>query len=192
MLRKLLLTAALCTIAAAPALGRPTADQAQYAPYRFLIGEWNVSSEKGGPPVGVFRFRWGPNQTYIWYAMSLLVNGKEEPHFEGMLMWNGVHKNLDMLVALDLQYGLSEETGSVSVQADGTVVRETTATYSEGTQPMGSPVVGADGATGHFRQTFKAVADDKILTRVLHKTKDGWTATFPGSDHLVMTRRVNG
>jgi hypothetical protein len=80
-----------------------------YAPYEFLIGEWNIAPDSGGPSVAVARFRWGPNHSYIWYAGSLLANGEERPHFEGLLVWNGVHRNLDMLLALDLESGLVSE-----------------------------------------------------------------------------------
>ena len=45
------------------------------------------------------------------------------------------------------------------------------------------------GATARFRQTFQPDGPDRIKTRVLRETKDGWVATFPGSDRLVMTRR---
>ena len=168
-----------------------TASTDNYGPYKFLIGEWNVGAE-GGPPMVIERFKWGPNQSYIWFSTSELVNGTEHPHFEGMLMWNGIHKNLDMLLALDLNGGRIQEKGTLSVEADGTVVRDITATYSEGVRPIGQPVVGPEGATGHFRQTFKAVGPDKVITVVMRETKDGWVPTFPGSDHLVMTRKSKG
>jgi hypothetical protein len=160
-----------------------------YAPYAFLIGEWNVAPDGGGSAVGAAQFRWGPNNSYIWYAGSLVVNGVLTPHFEGILMWNGVRKNLDMLLAVDLQHGLAQEQGVVSVAPDGTVVRETTAIYSEGIRPLGLPVAGPEGAIGHFRQTFTATTPDRILTKVMRQSGQDWVATFPGSDHLVMTRR---
>ncbi len=163
-----------------------------YAPYAFLIGEWNVASESGGPPVAVARFRWGPNQSYIWYAGSMLVGGVEHPHFEGLLMWNGVRKNLDMLLAMDMDRGLVQEQGVVSVERDGTVVREITASYSEGSQPSGKPPAGPEGAKARFRQTFRAAGPDRILTTVKREADGGWVATFPGSDQLVMTRRSGG
>ena len=43
--------------------------------------------------------------------------------------------------------------------------------------------------TAHFRQTFKAAGPDKIFTTVMRQTDNGWAPTFPGGDHLVMTRR---
>ena len=169
---------------AAPAPASP------YAPYAPLIGDWDIAPERGGPAVAVATFRWGPNRSYIWYAGSLLVDGVAQPHFEGLLMWNGVHKNLDMLMAMDLRYGLAQEQGTLSVQSDGTLVRDITAIFSEGVQPMGLPAVGPEGTTVRFRQTFKLVGPDRILTTAMRRSDGGWVPTFPGSDHLVMMRRV--
>jgi hypothetical protein len=155
-----------------------------YAPYAFLIGQWDVAAEGGGPAVARSLFRWGPKQSYIWYATSLLSGGEEEPHFEGMLLWNPVRKNLDMLLALDLEGGgRVQEQGSISIRPDGTVVREITA-YSAGPGKDDTP-----GTTTRFRQTFKATGPDRILTSVMRKSAQGWVVTFPGSDRLVMTRR---
>ncbi len=56
-----------------------------YGPYAFLIGEWNVGPDEGGP-AAVARFRWGPGRSYIWYSVSTLANGTEQPHFEGLLL----------------------------------------------------------------------------------------------------------
>lgn len=179
-------------LGACAAAGAETPRPSPYAPYAFLIGEWNVAPENGGPPVAVARFRWGPNQSYIWYAGSMLAGGVEHPHFEGLLMWNGVRKNLDMLLAMDMERGLVQEHGVVSVERDGTVVREITASYSEGTQPIGKPPAGPEGAKSRFRQTFREVGPDRILTAVMREADRGWVATFPGSDRLVMTRRSKG
>jgi hypothetical protein len=155
-----------------------------YAPYAFLIGRWDVAPEGGGFAVARSSFRWGPKQSYIWYATSLLAGDQEQPHFEGMLLWNPVRKNLDMLLALDLEGGgRVQEQGSISIRADGTVGREITA-YSAGTGKDGAP-----GTTSRFRQTFKPTGPDRILTNVMRKSAQGWVATFPGSDRLVMTRR---
>ena len=161
-----------------------------YAPYEKLIGEWDVAPESGGPAAAGAVFRWGPNHSYIWTAGTLIHDGVEEPHFEGILMWNGVHRNLDALLALDLRYGLAQEQGTYSVEPDGTIVREITAVFSEGVQPMGQAVAGPGGATARFRQTFRAMGPDRIATAVLRQSGDGWVATFPGSDRLVMTRRA--
>jgi hypothetical protein len=160
-----------------------------YAPYRFLIGTWDVAPEAGGAPMARALFRWGPNHSCIWYSGSLLVKGVEVPHFERLLPWNGVRKNLDMLLALDLDGGRVQEQGVVSIEADGTVVRHITAFYSEGEQPIGQPVAGAGGAKARFRQTFQAAGPDRIRTTVMRELGKGWVATFPGSDHLVMIRR---
>ena len=150
-----------------------------YAPYAFLIGNWSFGPESGGPAQGRILFRWGPNQSYIWCETSLFVDGKEEPHFEGLLMWNGARKNLDMLVAVDLKGGGAQEQGTLSIQPDGTAVREIT-------------LIGPAGSTGRFRQTFKPAGPDRILTSVMRESSGSWVATFPGSDRLVMTRQGKG
>ena len=161
-----------------------------YAPYEFLIGEWDVTSEDGGPAVAVQRLHWRSNRSYMWYTGSLIIDGKEVPHFEGVIMWNGVHKNLDMLLSMDLRTGLVQEHGTLSVEPDGTVVRNVTGVYSEGAQPLGLPVAGPSGLSARFRQTFKAAGPDKIFTSVMRQSEQGWVPTFPGSDNLVMTRRL--
>src|SRR5262249_57882974 len=127
------------------------------------------------------RFKWGPNKSYLWFSMAMLEGGKEAPHFEGLLVWNGLKKNLDMLLAVDLANGLTQEQGTLSVSADGTVVREITM--------VGGEAGGAPGRSAHFRQTFKATGPDRVLTNAMRETQNGWVATFPGSDHLAMTRR---
>lgn len=161
----------------------------QYAPFAFLIGTWDIAPQLGAAPVATQQFKWGTNQSYIWYSGSLLINGKEVPHFEGMLMWNGVTKNLDMLLAMDLQTGRAAEQGTFTIAADGTTVRDIKGVFSEGTRPMGAPQVGPQGATEHFRQTYKAQNDGTLVTSVMRETETGWVATFPGSDRLYMTRR---
>jgi len=170
-------------------LGSNLTSSKQYAPYELLIGEWDVASEKGGPAMAVQRVRWGPNHSYIWYASAMLFDGREEPHLEGMLVWNALHKNLDMLFSMDLKTGRVQEQGTMSVEADGTIVRQITAVYGEGARAMGLPPVGPDGASSHFRETYKKIAPNKILTSAMRETEHGWVATFPGSDHLIMTRR---
>lgn len=185
----LLLFAALSASGTAPPAADGPSAPSPYAPYRFLIGEWNIAPESGGPPVGIARLRWGPNQSYVWYSSSFLVDGKERPHFEGLLVWNGIHRNLDMLISMDLERGLVQEQGTVSVDPDGVVTREITATYSEGARPLGQPPAGSGGSLARFRQTFKPAGPDRVLTTVLRDSGQGWIATFPGSDHLVMIRR---
>jgi len=162
-----------------------------YAQYKGLIGTWNMTAGQSSKLFAVQRFSWGPGHSYIWYASSFITpDGKEEPHFEGMLVWNGVHKNLDMLLTMDLKSGRAQEQGTVSVAPDGTIVREITGVYSEGVTPIGESEVGADGMSKHFRQTFKADGPDKLITAATQETKDGsWVATFPGSDRMIMVRK---
>jgi hypothetical protein len=159
-----------------------------FAPYEFLIGEWDVKWEIDESPMAVQRVRWGPNRSYIWYAVALLTDGREEPHLEGMLVWNGVHKNLDVLFVMDLKSGRVQEQGTMSVQADGSLVRNITAVYSPGVQAM-TGNVGSAGATARFRQTYKQIGPDEIQTSAMRETERGWVATFPGSDRLLMIRR---
>jgi hypothetical protein len=162
-----------------------------YAQYERLIGTWDMTAPEGGRRVAVQRFSWGPGHSYIWYASSFIApDGKEEPHFEGMLVWNGVHKNLDMLLTLDLKSGRAQEQGTFSVAPDGMIVRDVTGVYSEGVTPLGETQVGPDGMTKHFRQTFRADGADKLVTSVMRETNDGsWVATFPGSERLIMVRK---
>ena len=162
-----------------------------YSKYEALIGTWDVTAPDGGHSFAVQRFTWGPNHSYIWYAGSFIgPDGKEEPHFEGMLVWNGIHKNLDMLLTMDLKSGRAQEQGTFSVASDGTIVREITGVFSEGVAPIGEAKVGPNGLSKHFRQTFKADVADKFVTSIMRETNDGsWVATFPGSEKLVMKRR---
>lgn len=178
---------------AAPATAAPGAAPSvtgPFAPYAFLVGEWNVSPA-GAPAMAVARFVWGPNQSYLWYSLALLENGEEQPHFEGLMVWNGARRDLDMLLILDLMGGRIQEQGPVSIRPDGTVVREITATYAEGERfpPRYDTPAGPQGATAHFRQTFRASGPDTVLTSATRETKEGWVATFPGSERLIMTRR---
>jgi len=163
-----------------------------YAPYAFLIGEWDLAAEPGGPALGRATLRWGPERSYIWYASSLLEDGKLVPHFEGILVWNGVRKDLDMLISMDLHGGRVQEKGSVSVEPDGSVVRDITATYSERVQPLGLPPAGPEWTTAHFRQTFRAAGPNRVLTAALREEAGKWVPSFPGSDHLAMERRPGG
>ena len=65
-------------------------------------------------------------------------------------MWNGIRKNLDMLVAMDLKYGLAQKHGTFSAEPDGTLVRDIEAVFSEGVQPLGLPVARARRRTRAF------------------------------------------
>jgi hypothetical protein len=163
-----------------------------YAPYAFLIGEWDVGPA-GGPPAAVARFRWGSAKTYIWYSGALLVGGKEQPTFEGLLVWNGMRQNLDMLLVLEPASGnLVQEQGTMRLEPDGTVVRDITVYYSQGNAlpPRWDKAAGPGGATAQFRQTFRRTGPDSLATSVFLKTAAGWVPSFPGSDNLVMTRQV--
>lgn len=161
-----------------------------YAPFAFLIGEWDVGPESG-PAQATTRFSWGPGQSYLLMRSSLLVQHREEPHLEGMLMWNGVSKHLDMLLALDLKGGRAQERGSMFVDAAGVVIRDITASYSEGVRMLAEDrIVGPAGATARFRQTYQPLGPDRIRTTLMRETPAGWVPTFPGSEQLVMTRRA--
>jgi hypothetical protein len=46
-----------------------------------------------------------------------------------------------------------------------------------------------EGATVHFRQTFKQADPNRVLTRVLRDSGQGWVPTSSDIDHLVMTGR---
>ncbi len=165
-----------------------------YEPYAFLIGEWDVSVE-GRLPAAVSRMLWGPMKTYIRYSGALLVNGKESPNFEGILVWNGVRRTLDMLLVLDLTtQQLVQEQGSISLQPDGSVVREITVYYAEGTltPPDWTKTAGPAGATARFRHTFKQVSPGRIRASVLRQAEGHWVPSFPGGDNLIMVKRSEG
>lgn len=169
-----------------PAGAAPAADP--YAPFERLIGEWDVSPE-GQASAMVMRFKWGGTRRgYIFYSASLLLpGGKEDLHFEGLLIWNALDKNLDMLLTLDPVRGTTQERGKMFVEADGTIVREIEAIGPQSVRgPDGKPTAGS----AHFRQTFKFRGADQVHTVVLRETKTGWVPTFPGSDNLLMTRRA--
>ena len=181
----------LTSLVVALVLGFPATASAAgpYAPYEFLIGEWDVGQD-GAPPAMVARFRWGPNRSYIWYAASVVTPAGEAPHFEGVFMWNGVTKKLDMLIMLDLSERAAVlERGTLSIDPSGTVVREIEASFSEGAAPIGGTRAGPAGTTVRFRQTYKQVGPDRVATSALREGAQGWVPTFPGSDVLVMTRR---
>ena len=177
---------ALCAVslmAASPASGSNP-----YAPYEFMIGEWAIQDE-GAPPAAVTRLKWGPNRSYIWISTALLIGGKEVPHYEGMLVWNGVRKNLDMLLTLDPVGGRVQEQGTVSIAADGTVVRAITAYYSSGARGPDGTIVGPAGLTVPFEQKFRLVSPGRIETSMMRRTATGWVPTFPGSDQVWMIKR---
>jgi hypothetical protein len=151
-------------------------DSKHYDPYAFLVGEWDVTPSSGGPAAAVTRFRWGPGRSYLWLSVATLAGTREEPHLEGLLMWNGATRKLDMLLALDLAGGTAQEQGTLSVEPDGLVVRDIVA-------------IGGKGERATFRQTFRAQGRDRIATSIMRRTQTGWVPTFPNSESMVMTRR---
>jgi hypothetical protein len=155
---------------------RSRQNEAVYAPYAFLIGEWDTAVP-GAPPAFQQSFSWRAQGTYVWFAVHLSGNGGgQRLHQEGMMTWNAASKNLDFLFVHE-PGSRGQERGVVRVEADGTVVRETTLTDG-------------DGALGYFRQTWRKTGPATAVTSLLRRNADGtWTANFPGSDKLVMTRR---
>jgi hypothetical protein len=148
---------------------QPTEDP--YKPYAFLIGEWEST---GGIRQSL---RWGSQKTYIWYSVYMRPEGaaEEQLHQEGMMTFNGHDKSLDFLFVHPGT--LSQEQGKVHVEADGTIVRETTA-------------ISGGGTLTYFRQTWRQTGPNAAITGLLRKKDDGtWEPTFPGADKLAMTRR---
>ena len=169
-----------CSIAAAqqpqPTMQRPTMVANPYGALSFLIGEWDTTRADGQVFV-VQRFRWGPNQSYVWYATSTVNGGREEIHFEGLVVWNFAHQNADFLVVLEPGSG-SQEQGTLHAEADGTIVRDVLATD-------------ARGGTQTFRQTFRRTGENTAVASLMRRKADGsWEPNFPGSDNLLMTRRT--
>ncbi len=166
------LTAASSTAAASSS---QTATPQPYEALAFLIGEWD-SGPANAPPVFVQRFTWGENRGYVWYATSLIDQaGGERLHFQGMIHWNGAHRDFDYLISVE-PGTLAQESGRLHVERDGEVVRDVTLTQ-------------ADGSVSRFRQTFRATGTDTATTSLMRQTATGWEPTFPGSDRLVMKRR---
>jgi len=143
-----------------------------YAPFAFLIGEWDT-------PGGIRQsIRWGPQKSYLWYAVYVRPPGAsgEELHQEGLMTFNGKDRDLDFLFVHD-PGSLNQEQGKVHAEADGSIVRETTAIY-------------ADGSVSHFRQTWRSTGENTALTSLLREDADGrWVPNFPGAEKLEMTRR---
>jgi hypothetical protein len=137
-----------------------------YAPYEFLIGDW-YSKLAGQDMVIHQQFKWGPGKAYIVYSSYLASAGKpEQLHFEGMMVWDGRSKALDFLFAVQPGSG-AQEQGTVTAQADGTIVRDVEMTDD-------------DGDRTHFRQTFRKMAGGKVLTSVTRQTATGWQKSPPG------------
>ena len=150
----------------------PTHAEDPYAPFAFLIGEWDT-------PGGIRQsLRWGPRKSYIWYAVYMRAPGaaEEDLHQEGLMTFNGKEKDLDFLFVHD-PGSFNQEQGKVHVEPDGSVVRETTAIY-------------ADGSITHFRQTWRQTGPDTAITSLLRQADDGtWVPNFPGADQMEMKRR---
>ena len=143
-----------------------------YAPYEFLIGDW-YSSIPGQPMTIHQQFRWGPDKAYIVYSTYMDVAGRpEQLHFEGMMVWNGKAKALDFLSAVQPPSG-AEEKGTVSLEPDGSIVREVEMTDSS-------------GKGERYRQTFRKAVDGKVVTNMAEQTAKGWEVQPPGD--LVMER----
>lgn len=169
---------------------QPQAKLSPYAPFVFLIGEWTASPAAGGAAMFVERFQWAGNRSYIQFSVATLAGEVEHQHFEGVLMWNGVNRNLDMLVMLDLNpTAEAQEQGQLIAQPDGSILREIVGVYSEGARLPDGRRAGPEGARFRFRQTFVPVDDTTVRTRVLRQDGEKWVATFPGSDDLVLKRR---
>ena len=177
----LLLAAASPVVAHEIHVGRAAASN-PYAPYAFLVGDWNVGAASGGAPFVTLRFHWSQHQAYLHYGAYI----GQQPHFEGMMMWNGAHRNLDVLIAMDMDHGLVQEQGTVSI-VNGAAVRENIATYSEGVS-AGGPLAGVGGLTSRTRQTMRPIDADHIALTFETKTPSGWKPSMPGGDHLLMTR----
>lgn len=196
LVNALALSAILSLTISAAALAHPTPPSAgahaptPYAPYTPLMGEWHVGRE-GQSAQLIERFVWAGGGSYIEFSAATLDGGHETPHFEGVLMWNGVRRALDMLVMLDLSPSARVlEGGTLQALPDGSFVREITAYYSEGQPRAGGGVVTREGARMTFRQTFTPIDANHMRTAILRETANGWVPTFPGSDAMVMTRRA--
>jgi hypothetical protein len=144
-----------------------------YAPLSFLIGEWDT-------PGGIHQsLRWGPNKSYVWYAVFTRAGdgNQESLHQEGLMTFNGRDKDFDFLFVHD-PGSLNQEQGTVHVEADGRIVRETTA-------------IAGDGTVTRFRQVWQRTGSGSIFTSLRKQKPDGsWAPNFPGSDSLAMTRRA--
>lgn len=163
---------------AVPALAAEPPVPAHYAPYAVLAGDWDVVNASG-ERFGVASFRWGPGRSYLWHSIAMVQGDREVPHLEGLLMWNGETKKLDLLFALDLRGGTVQEQGTMSVEPDGTIVRSHVA-------------IDGTGRKSAFRQTYRVEAPGRIATAILRQSGSEWVATFPGSDRMRFVSRGAG
>src|SRR5262245_45236469 len=72
--------------AAHEARAAPAAAVDVYAPYEFLIGDWDTGATGAGPAQAVQHFRWGPSRSYLWYSVETLESNGPHLHFEGMVL----------------------------------------------------------------------------------------------------------
>lgn len=169
------LPALLLTLAAIAGPARADVPSAAYATLAPLIGQWDVGPQ-GGAPAFVQRFSWGPKGAYVWVQVAMILDsGEEHLHFEGLVLWNGATRRYDYLFSVE-PGSLVQEKGEIYATEYGEIVRDVVLTS-------------ADGATGRFRQTFRALADGRYVTTLMRHAGDGWSPTFPGSERLIMTRR---
>lgn len=151
-----------------------------YAPYAFLIGDWDTVPADGKYVAAIRQtLRWGPLNTYIAYSAFTRAPGdaEERLHAEGLMTYNAQHKTLDFLFAHE-PGTFGEEEGTVHVEPDGSVVRESTE-------------VEKDGRLSHARQVIRQTGPNTAVTSLMELRPDGtWAPAFPGSDHLVMVRRA--
>jgi hypothetical protein len=152
-----------------------------YAPYAFLIGDWDSVVTNNTFVSGIHqRLRWGPQNTYITYsAFTRAPGGTEERlHAEGVMTYNAQHRSLDFLFAHE-PGTFGEESGTVRVEPDGRIIRESTE-------------VEKDGSLSHSRQIIRQTGPDRAETSLMEQKPDGtWAPAFPGSDQLVMVRRLS-
>jgi len=153
-----------------------------YAPYSFLIGDWDVATAANARPFVRLKYHWAPNRAYIECGAYI----GDAPHFEGMMMWNGVRHQLDVLLATDMKHGLAQESGTAAIEG-GAFVQNTLATYSAGVG-ADEHVAGVNGSTQRMREIMRPVDANHIALSFEVETSTGWKPVMPGADHLVMTR----
>jgi hypothetical protein len=101
----------------------------------------------------------------------------EQLHQDGMMIFNPATHTVEFLFVHEPgSFGL--EKGTLHVDADGSIVRETTA-------------VEGDGTINIFRQVFRRTGANTAVTSLMRQNADGtWAPNFEGADNLVMTRRA--
>lgn len=177
-LMRVLVTAWLALFAGGHVAGASADAAVTPAPFTLLeplIGDWDVGPESGGTSF-VERFSWGPNRGYVRFSASLITQtGGEHLHLDGVILWNAATRRFDYLLAVE-PGSLTQERGEIFSNDSGEIIREVFLT-------------GADGSNGIFRQTFRPLEGGKFSISLLRKTGDSWSATFPGSDRLLMVPR---